>query len=117
MSSIVVFRILIIFMSINAMLAIGGYSVDTTVDGQQHSNLTAASYTSTTDTSSPLDMIWDWLSMIVPVIDFFFGGGVIGVLRSAGMPAGIQMLVGVPIAALGYYLVIPAIKGLAGLFK
>lgn len=55
-----------------------------------------------------------YLTMLNAIIDFFFMGGVIGLLASAGMPWEIQLLVGAPLTIIAIVMLAPLLKAGVG---
>jgi len=110
MTESVTLRIYIMFMCVNMALVFAGFSIDSPA-----SDIMGASY----DSGEVADSggISGFISMITPLIDFFFGGGITGLLVAGGMPYEIRLLVGAPFFALGIILLASLVKSLIPLLK
>jgi len=85
-------RVYIIFLCINIVLMLGGFSVA----GSSNIAQKGYSISSTSDSTGQQGL----LTFLITLVDFFVGGGIIGMLTSAGIPTEIQWIIGVPFAVL-----------------
>lgn len=100
-------RIYILFLCINIVLVLAGFSIDTPA-----SNILGNSY-STGDVSDATG--WSgFLKMINGLMNFIFGGGIVGLLVAAGMPYEVQLIVGAPLFVLGVLALAPLLTMGAG---
>jgi hypothetical protein len=100
-------RIYILFLSINAVLFLGGFSISNPVSDLINAKYTQGDATDSTGWTS-------FMKMTSSLIQFFTGAGIVGLLTSAGMPAEIQLIIGAPFLALGVLALAPLITAGAG---
>lgn len=116
MTESVTLRIYIMFMCINMVLVFAGFSIDSPA-----SDIMGATYESgeVADSGGILASggFSGFITMILPLIDFFFGGGITGLLVAGGLPYEIRMLVGAPFFAMGVILLASLVKSLIPLVK
>ena len=110
MTESVTLRIFIMFLCVNMALVFAGFSIN-----DPKSNVMEASYDSgeIADSSG----VSGYMEMAKPLIDLICGGGIIGLLNDAGMPAEIQLLVGLPFTIMGVILLLSLVKSLIPLLK
>lgn len=110
MTESVTLRIYIMFMCVNMVLVFAGFTVET-----PSSDIMGATY----ETGEVADSggISGFISMVTPLIDFFLGGGIAGLLIAGGLPYEIRLLVGAPFFALGVILLASLVKALIPLVR
>lgn len=109
-------KLYIMFLCINLVLMLDGFASGTYNDGSTL-DLVNSSYNQGGLSGS--DDVGGLLDSIGPIKDFFLGGGIYGMLVAAGLPRQIQYVIGAPMAALGFFALLPILKsvgsGVAGI--
>lgn len=96
-------KIYVIFLCINIVLMIGGFNIA--------SNANILGHTYSLGGLSDGTGAGGFVYLLSNLISFFLGGGITGLMVSAGMPVWIQYIVGAPMFVLAVLALAPLITG------
>lgn len=107
-------KIYLAFLAINLALTLSGYSLATYtyINSGETMDLSneATQYPTGANASGFMDATGAIKNIAVPLIDFFLGGGVIGLLIVSGLPSEVVTLVGYPIGFLALLAILPLLR-------
>lgn len=114
-------KIYLVFLGMNLALTLSGYSLAayTYLSSGDTMDLANESrqYPSGTSATGFMEATGAVKSIAVPLVDFFLGGGVIGLLIVSGLPSEVVSLVGYPIGFLALLAILPLLRMVWELIK
>ncbi len=107
-------RLFLYFLGVNIVLMLAGFQVN--VGGDLVGKTQDEGFSMNESSIDTGESVFEapstsFIGLIDMVISFFFGGGIIGLLVSAGMPWELQMIIGIPYFIIGVLAVASLLKG------